>query len=239
MRAWTCHGRTQKELIEKLQKAGIILSEKVAHVMEIVDRKHFCPLNPYQDAPQSIGLGQTISAPHMHAHVLEDILGSLEKSSSSQFEILDVGCGSGYLSACLGQWVHPPKPILGKFGKIYGIDVRSQLIEKCKKNIENFNPTLLRDGTVEISLGDGWKGIEKHEFDAIHVGAAADSFPHRLMMQLKVGGIMLIPIGPEQSVQVLYRIEKTRDAPLFDEKNFSIEKLLEVRYVPLIHPELP
>mmetsp|Transcript_14858 Transcript_14858/g.22690 ORF Transcript_14858/g.22690 Transcript_14858/m.22690 type:complete len:259 (+) Transcript_14858:54-830(+) len=239
MRAWTCHGRTQKELSEKLKQAGIILSEKVAHVMEIVDRKHFCPSTPYKDAPQSIGLGQTISAPHMHAHVLEEILKSLEKSASSKFEILDVGCGSGYLSACLGEWVHPPQPILGKVGKVYAIDVWPKLIEKCKMNIENFNHELLRDETIEVKIGDGWKGMDGHKFDAIHVGAAADDFPHRLMMQLKVGGIMLIPVGPEQSVQGLYRIKKNEDAPIFDERHFSIEKLLEVRYVPLIHPKLP
>jgi len=237
MRAWTCHGRNQKELVDKLKQASIILSDRVASVMESVDRQYFCPSTPYHDSPQSIGLGQTISAPHMHAHALEEISKSLQESSSLSLEILDVGVGSGYLAACLGQLVHPPNPILGKTGKVYGIDVWPKLIEKSKKNIDDFNPSLLRDGTVQISLGDGWKGMEGHQFDAIHVGAAASQLPQILMMQLKVGGVMLIPVGPEGGVQILYRIQKCQDNIVFEEQNFAIKELLEVRYVPLIHPQ--
>lgn len=237
MRAWTCSGKNQKELVHKLQQANIVLHDKVARVMEVVDRQYFCPNNPYSDAPQPIGWGQTISAPHMHAHVLEEILTSLQQSTSPTFNILDVGVGSGYLAACLGQWVHPPNPILGKTGKVYGIDVWPGLIETCKRNIDNFNPALRKDGTVNVALGDGWKGIEGERFDAIHVGAAAYNFPERLMMQLMVGGIMIIPVGPDGGVQALYRVRKLREASQFDRHDFSCQELLGVRYVPLIHPE--
>jgi protein-L-isoaspartate(D-aspartate) O-methyltransferase len=238
MRAWACSGRNQKELVNKLQQANIILSDAVAQVMEGVDRKYFCPNNPYDDAPQPIGQDQTISAPHMHAHVLEEILGSLQQSTSTTFNILDVGVGSGYLAACLGQWVHPPVPMLGKTGKVYGIDVWPELIEKCQRNLDAFNASLIKQGTVNIALGDGWKGIEGEQFDAIHVGAAASKFPSNLMMQLKVGGIMIVPIGPAGGTQTLFRISKIQEAPQFDPQNFLVKELLAVRYVPLIHPKL-
>jgi protein-L-isoaspartate(D-aspartate) O-methyltransferase len=239
MRAWTCSGRNQKELVQKMREAKIIISDKVARVMEVVDRQYFCPNNPYDDAPQPIGLGQTISAPHMHAHVLEVMLTSLEKSPSSTYKILDVGVGSGYLAACLGQWVNPPNPILGKSGEVYGIDIWPKLIENCKNNLDRFNPDLMKDGTVKVAVGDGWKGIEGQQFDAIHVGAAADTFPKNLMMQLKVGGVLIVPVGPDGGGQILYKVEKLQEASHFDLHNFMVAELLGVRYVPLIHPQQP
>lgn len=237
MRAWQCSGKSQKELVNKLQQANIVVHDLVARVMEEVDRKFFCPNNPYDDAPQSIGWGQTISAPHMHAYVLEEILASLQWSSSPTFNILDVGVGSGYLAACIGQWVHPPNPMLGKTGTVYGIDVWPGLIERCKRNLDMFNPDLSIKGTVKVTLGDGWKGVEGELFDAIHVGAAASEFPRDLMMQLKVGGVMVVPVGPEGGAQALFRIHKVVESSKFDPEDFVIQEMLGVRYVPLIHPE--
>ena len=237
MRAWACSGKSQKELVNKLQEANIVVSDMVAGVMELVDRKFFCSSNPYNDAPQSIGLGQTISAPHMHAYVLEEILASLQWSSSPTLTILDVGVGSGYLAACFGEWIHPPTPMLGKTGVVYGIDVWPELIETSRRNIDAFNPELQKKGTVQIALGDGWKGVDGEHFDAIHVGAAAYEFPQALMMQLKVGGIMIVPVGPDGGSQTLFRISKVGDAPDFDPTNFVVQELLGVRYVPLVHPE--
>lgn len=78
---------------------GIIRSTGVERAMLKVDRGHFSKNNPYMDAPQGIGYGVTISAPHMHAHALEllkDHLISGEKA-------LDVGSGSGYLTACMAH----------------------------------------------------------------------------------------------------------------------------------------
>ena len=92
--------------------------------------------------------------------------------------------------------------------------------------------------TVTIQVGDGWKGLPEHApFHAIHVGAAAETFPKELMMQLyPKGGIMIIPIGPDGGYQNLYRVERVRDNVKFDEHDFHIRTLLGVRYVPLIHP---
>jgi len=96
MRAWTCHGRNQRDLVDRMMQAKIVRTDSVRDVLYQVDRQNYAPpsqerASPYMDAPQPIGLGQTISAPHMHAHVLEEIYPYLKDSPASQVKILDVG----------------------------------------------------------------------------------------------------------------------------------------------------
>jgi Protein-L-isoaspartate(D-aspartate) O-methyltransferase (PCMT) len=94
MRAWHCHGRTQKELVDRLRQANIVTSAPTQQVMELVDRQFYIQQFPYQDSPQPIEKSQTISAPHMHAHVLEEILPVLYKQHElhpqDDVKILDV-----------------------------------------------------------------------------------------------------------------------------------------------------
>jgi len=289
--AWKSQGKNQRELVEQLRKKGIIRSDSVQNVMGVVDRGNYCFLRPkfesesdhicYVDRALGIGMGQTISAPHMHAYALEEILTSVasnpHRSSSNSYgytKILDVGCGSGYLTACFGRWLSDPKakedeefttipnsssnvgiPVGGGggSGKVYGIDVRNDLVDMTRKNIERADGDLLEDGVVDLSLRDGWKGLPEHApFDAIHVGAAAATLPKVLANQLKVGGVLVIPIGPQNSSkhQVLYKIKRVDDSSngsndqdyyssdeSFNEKDYEVKSLLGVRYVPLVKAE--
>ena len=251
MKAWNCHGTNQKDLVDRLCQATIVRTPAVRKVMELVDRANYIPNNPYMDAPQMIGLGQTISAPHMHAHVLEELYPYLV-GKHHNLKLLDVGCGSGYLTATLGRWIQPPPwdkedhELLGTnvvvSGKVFGIDVRRDLVELTRRNIQKADADLLYSGVLTIDVGDGWKGLPSEApFDAIHVGAAADGLPHTLVAQLKLGGVMIIPVGMEGQIQTLCKIERIAlNDPLgFDPNDYRIANLLAVRYVPLVKPTDP
>jgi len=242
MKAWRCHGRNQKEMVDRLWEAGIVRSPRAYNALVQVDRAQYAPIRAYQDAPQVLKHGQTISAPHMHAHALEAILPTLEKQRLKQtglLRILDVGCGSGYLTACFGRLFLPQREdqqcdSMGE-GIVTGIDIHSDLVETARTNMVKMDSDLLNDGVVTLKTGNGWKASESSpHFDAIHVGAAASHFPRHLANQLKLGGIMIIPIGPKD-VQQLYQVERLRNSQdEFIEEDFSMTKLLNVRYVPLV-----
>jgi protein-L-isoaspartate(D-aspartate) O-methyltransferase len=255
----------QCELVNKLQREGVIEHEQVIQVMKQVNRANYVAGGgaysfPYDDSPQSIQCGQTISAPHMHGYALEYILSALEKNKEgggggndggggtqkqqqegqeeTMTKVLDVGCGSGYLTAALGRWVHPhdgDARILSKSGKVYGMDIHPQLVDMSRENIEKEDGDLLESGTVTLKVGNGWEGWpDAAPFDAIHVGAAADDFPIKLANQLRVGGIMIVPIGPTYGMQYLYKIERIAHTGN-PQSDFQTYRLLGVRYVPLIH----
>jgi protein-L-isoaspartate(D-aspartate) O-methyltransferase len=97
--AWRCSAHSNAGLVENLHNAGIITVDRVKRAMMAIDRGKYVRDEPYQDAPQTIGYGATISAPHMHAYALQ----SLEQFLQPGMRALDVGSGSGYLTACFAE----------------------------------------------------------------------------------------------------------------------------------------
>lgn len=261
-----CHGKTHREMVDKLASAGIVKASVNKQALLSVDRRNYVldPDSAYADSPQPIGYGATISAPHMHAHVLEDLLPPLLRASkerpSTPLSILDVGCGSGYLTAVFGRMVErkgnrkassPSSAELNE-GKVIGIDVIPQLVDMSNTNISKEDGDLLDSKTVELHVGDGWKGYPKGSpYQAIHVGAAAATFPKDLMKQLAVGGVMVIPVGPDGGTQYLYQVERVGDegevvgssdantggSNGFREEDYHAKRILGVRYVPLVRTD--
>ena len=197
-----------------------------------------------------------MTAPHMHAHVLEEMIPYLlptttDPTTTMPVKILDVGCGSGYLTACLGRLVHSPpssnsnsnsNSILGRPGKVFGVDIYPELVARSKQNIRSSpsDKELLDSGTIQLSVGNGWEGLsDEAPFDAIHVGAAAEELPKVLAVQLKVGGVLIVPIGPQGQAQILYKVERIKQQDpqepfAFDPTDYRIKQLLGVQYVPLV-----
>ena len=212
--------------LQALTHAGVITTPRVREAMEKVDRSHYCQsaASCYEDAPQRIGWGITISAPHMHARALEELEPQLKPGA----KILDVGSGSGYLTACIAQMVGPS-------GVAIGIDHIPDLVEWSRSNVDkDGKQPLVEAGTLELHVRDGFQGYaEKGPYDAIHVGAAPERVPEALKQQLRPGGVLLLPVGPNGGAQEFVRV--TRDAR--NPTSFSQQSLFGVRYVPLTTPE--
>ena len=148
--------------------------------MESVDRANYCQhaASAYQDAPQRIGWGITVSAPHMHARALEELSSKLTPGARA----LDVGSGSAFLTAAMAQMVSPD-------GVCVGIDHIPELVEWSRSNVQRDGKQRLVDsGALELHVRDGFGGYaEKGPYDAIHVGAAPEQIPDALKQQLKPG----------------------------------------------------
>jgi protein-L-isoaspartate(D-aspartate) O-methyltransferase len=207
-----------QSLVSALRKNGLLPSSRIYEAMLKVDRSDFCldQLDAYADAPQPIGYGATISAPHMHARALELLDNVLQPGC----RVLDVGSGSGYLVAVMAQLVIPG-------GQVYGIDHIPQLVDWSIDNMKKHQEDLVNTGVVQLQVADGFRGLEgAGPFDAIHVGAAAPELPEKLVQQLKVGGRMVIPVGTYS--QVLMTVDKRGDGS-------TVVKTQDyVRFVPLI-----
>ncbi|TYZ69258.1 hypothetical protein PybrP1_008885 [[Pythium] brassicae (nom. inval.)] len=223
--AWRCSAFSNDGLVDNLARAGLVQSQRVARAMRAVDRAHFLtpPASPeraYQDAPQLIGHQQTISAPHMHAYALE--LADVAIENVAQPRILDVGAGSGYLTACLGRMVEE----VG--GRVFGIERVPELVEFAQRNVARAAKDLLERRIVSIQTADGWVGLPSEApFHFIHVGAAATEPPQALMDQLANGGRLVVPVGEQGMAQVLLEIQRT-------DHTFSKRELMGVAYVPLV-----
>ena len=180
-------------LVDYLVQYGIIHSEKVENAMRKIDRAQFVPPlqqnYAYEDLPLPIGWGQTISAPHMYAMMLE--AGEVEKG----MKVLEIGTGSGYGAALL-------KEMVGSKGAVYSIETIPELAEFARQN-------LMKAGyDAKVIVGDGNEGYEQASpYERIFVTAGASEIPPSLLVQLQIEGIMLIPLG--EFIQELILLKKT------------------------------
>lgn len=190
------YNNIRAELVKKLKWDGRINSEEVEKAFLETPREKFVPDSikkyAYLDTPLEIGDGQTISAPHMVAIMVEAL--DLKKGQ----KVLEIGAGSGYHAAIVSK-------LVGKEGHVYTIERFSSLAKNAKKNLNDAGMT-----NVTIEIGDGSKGLPKYEpYDRIYVTCAAPGIPPPLIDQLKDFGKLMIPVG--KMICNLELIEKRGD----------------------------
>ena len=198
------------QFLFSLRKAGIV-DKQVLDAMERVDRKNFVngvfSEKAYEDTPLPIACGQTISQPTVVGLMTQAL------QVTSRDKVLEVGTGSGYQAAILS--------LLAR--RVYTIERHSLLVNSATKVFQKLNIS-----NITTILSDGGHGLEQQApFDRIIVTAASDDPPATLLSQLKIGGIMIIPVGQSDNMQKLIKIAKT-------DGGYEYQDLQSVRFVPLV-----
>ena len=161
----------------------------------------------FEDIPLPIACGQTISQPSVVGLMTHAL------AVTPRCKVLEVGAGSGYQSAILARLAR----------RVYAIERHRPLARQARARME-----ALALSTVSIVSGDGARGWpDQAPFDRILVTAAAEDPPSLLLDQLRVGGIMVLPVGQSDEIQQLLRIVKT-------EQGLDYQELGPVRFVPLL-----
>ena len=198
----------RRRMVAEQLRARDIRDARVLAAMERVPRHRFVPedarASAYEDHPLSIGHGQTISQPYIVAFMSQAL--DVRKTDT----VLEIGTGSGYQAAILGELA----------GQVYTIEIVEPLAHSAKKTLED-----LGYRNVHVRAGNGYAGWpEQAPFDRIMVTAAPDEVPPALIEQLKVGGLMAIPVGTV--IQELRIMRKT-------DKGMEVLQTLPVRFVPM------
>ncbi len=198
------------QFLYALRSKGVT-DKRVLSAMEAVDRGPFIrgifSDRAYEDMPLPIACGQTISQP--------SVVGLMTQALhiSPRDKVLEVGTGSGYQAAILSRLAR----------RVYTIDRHSRLVREARAVFDALDLT-----NITAITGDGSFGLpDQAPFDRIIVTAAAEDPPGPLMEQLKVGGIMVVPVGQSDTVQHLIVVRKTETGVEYDE-------LRQVRFVPLL-----
>lgn len=201
---------TVMQFLFALRKRGVT-DARVLAAMEVVDRGRFVTGlfsdRAYEDMPLPIACGQTISQP--------SVVGLMTQALDvrPRDTVLEIGTGSGYQAAILAKLAR----------RVYTVERHRRLVSETGKLFAELGLT-----NVTSMLSDGSFGLpEQAPFDRIIVTAAAEDPPGPLLAQLKIGGIMVLPVGQSDAVQQLIKVTRT-------ETGLDYDELTSVRFVPLL-----
>ncbi len=199
----------RENMVEKQLKSRGITDKATIKAMLEVPRHEFVPKDlkhlAYDDGPLPIGEEQTISQPYIVAYMTQSL------NLKSDDNVLEIGTGSGYQAAVLGEIVD----------SVHTIEIVEKLGLRAIKKLRELGYT-----NVNVKIGDGYHGWpEKSPFDAIIITAGAETIPPALIAQLADGGRLIIPKGSTASVQQLVLVTKSNG-------KLKTKTLLPVRFVP-------
>jgi len=200
----------QMKFLLDLRQRGI-MDAAVLRAMEEVPREKFVmpehARSAYADRAMPIQCGQTISQPYVVAYMGEQL------GVQPHHRVLEVGTGSGYQAAILSRLA----------ARVTTIERYRTLADAARIRLK-----ALRYDNVDVIAGDGMAGApDRAPFDRIMVTAAAEAVPQALIDQLAVGGIMILPLGPQDDHQSLVKLKRT-------EQGVERTELIGVRFVPLL-----
>ncbi len=202
--------RTRDRLVQRLREQGIsnpAVLDRIRNVPRHIFVDEALGSRAYEDTALPIGFGQTISQPYIVARMTEALLEGGELAS-----VLEVGTGCGYQTTVLAPLA----------ARLYTIERIQPLMQRAKERVKELG---IRN--VRFRYGDGIAGWKAHApFDGILVAAAPLTVPEALIKQLKMGGRLLVPIGPEGE-QELVRFTRR-------EQRVEREPLGPVAFVPLL-----
>lgn len=205
-------GRMRKRMVsDQIERRGVE-DEDVLTAMRRIPREAFVlpeyKADAYEDSPLPIGYEQTISQPFVVARMIE-LLGVRPSDRA-----LEVGSGSGYAAAVLGELAH----------EVHAVELIEPLAQRSRAALRKLGAK-----NVHVHHGDGtWGWPEDAPYDVILVSACAPEIPESLLVQLAPGGRMIIPVEQSLGAQRLVRVRRVSD----DE--FDREPLELVRFVPLV-----
>ena len=204
--------RTRDRLVQRLREQGIAnlaVLERIRNVPRHIFVDEALGSRAYEDTALPIGYGQTISQPYIVARMTEALL---EGAPADGVSVLEVGTGCGYQTAVLAPLV----------AQLYSIERIEPLLARARERLKELG---IRN--VRFRHGDGSLGWKSHApYDGILVAAAPLSVPDALIKQLKLGGRLVVPIGPEGEQQL---VRFTRR-----EQRVEREPLGAVAFVPLL-----
>ena len=212
--------KDKNNLIRMYKDRGLVKDKNVFKAFQKVPRELFIPekhsSSAYLDHPLPLmNTGQTISAPHMTIMILEYL--ELEEN----LKVLEIGSGSGYQAALIAAAISSNSH---STGHVYSIEIVPELVKFAKNNIKTAN----YDNIVTILEGDGTQGYkEESPYDRIIITAAGPRLPPPLIEQLKIGGLLVMPLGKPRSYQVMTKFRK------MSESEVTQEILSSVAFVPL------